>query len=63
MLVTLPDGHGLEDRLWAIPALAVAALGAWWLVRSVPRDSDADDAGPRVHADRGADLRSDQLPH
>jgi hypothetical protein len=63
MLVTLPDGRGLEDRLWALPALAVAVLGAWWLLRSIPRDGDADDAGPGVRADRGADLRSDQLPH
>jgi hypothetical protein len=63
MLVTLPDGRGLEDRLVAIPALAVAALSAWLMLRSVPRDSDADDARPRVSADRSADFRSDQLPH
>jgi hypothetical protein len=63
MLVTLPDGRGLEDQVWAIPALAVAVLGAWWMLRSVPRDGDADDAGSGVRADRSADLSSDQLPH
>jgi hypothetical protein len=63
MLVTMPDGGGLEDRLWAIPAFAVAVVGAWWILRSEPRDGDADDAGAGVRADRGADLSSDQLPH
>ena len=63
ILVTLPDGRGLEDRLLAIPALVVAALAAWLTLRSAPGDGNADDAGTRVGADRGADLTSDQLPH
>jgi Glycosyltransferase family 87 len=61
MLVTLPDGRGLEDRVIAIPAALLAAVVAWWTVRSAAADRDADDARPSVRADRRADLRGDQL--
>ena len=67
VLVTAPNGHGLEDRLVAFPAFAAAAVIVWLVLRSGPLplhsdhpvERDADDARAGVRADGGPDLRGD----
>lgn len=63
--LTMPDGHGLEDRWVAVPAFAGAAAVVWSLLGSAGRElaqRDADDPGAGVRADDGAHLAGDHLP-